>query len=233
MRAQDKKYYPTAEETFGKETETLVMEEDAQPLEVPPALPRERRCNATLQSGAAEWWCDAYLSTSNRRMCGAPRRTPTWVGTACTARPRRDKLPACGHALGRQALCQVLSLRPACAPTKRPPRAQVPIIAQVRTRKLEVLEREPLATNYSNEFLAGLMTNPELVRNVAVVGHLHHGKTLVRRRPPPRPARASSPAAPRSAAPRTRNSSLILGDRARHWPGMQARRRGAGASDRA
>ena len=31
---QDKKYYPTAEETFGKETETLVMEEDAQPLEV-------------------------------------------------------------------------------------------------------------------------------------------------------------------------------------------------------
>ena len=31
---EDKKYYPTAEETFGKETETLVMEEDAQPLEV-------------------------------------------------------------------------------------------------------------------------------------------------------------------------------------------------------
>ena len=60
------------------------------------------------------------------------------------------------------------------------PRAQVPIIAQVRTRKLEVLEREPLATHYSNKFLAGLMTNPELVRNVAVVGHLHHGKTIVR-----------------------------------------------------
>lgn len=35
---QDKKYYPTAEETFGKETETLVMEEDAQPLEVGPFL---------------------------------------------------------------------------------------------------------------------------------------------------------------------------------------------------
>lgn len=31
---EDKKYYPTAEETYGKETETLVMEEDAQPLEV-------------------------------------------------------------------------------------------------------------------------------------------------------------------------------------------------------
>lgn len=42
-----------------------------------------------------------------------------------------------------------------------------------------MLERAPLPTYYSNEFLAGLMTNPELVRNVAIVGHLHHGKTLV------------------------------------------------------
>ncbi len=31
---EDKKYYPSAEETYGAETETLVMEEDAQPLEV-------------------------------------------------------------------------------------------------------------------------------------------------------------------------------------------------------
>lgn len=31
---EDKKYYPTAEEVYGEETETLVMEEDAQPLEV-------------------------------------------------------------------------------------------------------------------------------------------------------------------------------------------------------
>lgn len=34
---EDKKYYPTADEVYGKETETLVMEEDAQPLEVPTA----------------------------------------------------------------------------------------------------------------------------------------------------------------------------------------------------
>jgi hypothetical protein len=34
MLHEDKKYYPTAEETFGKDTETLVQEEDAQPLEV-------------------------------------------------------------------------------------------------------------------------------------------------------------------------------------------------------
>ena len=31
---EDKKYYPSAEEVYGKDTETLVMEEDAQPLEV-------------------------------------------------------------------------------------------------------------------------------------------------------------------------------------------------------
>ena len=35
---EDKKYYPTAEEVYGKGTETLVMEEDAQPLEVSTAI---------------------------------------------------------------------------------------------------------------------------------------------------------------------------------------------------
>lgn len=31
---EDKKYYPSAEEMYGEGVETLVMEEDAQPLEV-------------------------------------------------------------------------------------------------------------------------------------------------------------------------------------------------------
>lgn len=31
---EDKKYYPSADEIYGRQTETLVMEEDAQPLEV-------------------------------------------------------------------------------------------------------------------------------------------------------------------------------------------------------
>eukprot|EP00878_Enallax_costatus_P008789 GHUV01009187.1.p1 GENE.GHUV01009187.1~~GHUV01009187.1.p1 ORF type:complete len:741 (+),score=244.40 GHUV01009187.1:354-2576(+) len=86
--AEDKKYYPTAEETYGAETETLVMEEDAQPLEVP-------------------------------------------------------------------------------------------IIAPVVSKRLEKLLDVPLATHYSNEFLATLSTNPELIRNVAIVGALHHGKTTL------------------------------------------------------
>ena len=56
---------------------------------------------------------------------------------------------------------------------------QVPIIAPIKHKKVEVLEREAPRTRYSNEFLTGLMGNPDLIRNVAIVGHLHHGKTLV------------------------------------------------------
>ena len=41
---EDKKYYPTADEVYGKETETLVMEEDAQPLEVRP----QQMCNSPV-----------------------------------------------------------------------------------------------------------------------------------------------------------------------------------------
>ena len=50
-----------------------------------------------------------------------------------------------------------------------------PIIEPVRKNKFEHLELPE--TNYSMEFLADLMDNGNLVRNVALVGHLHHGKT--------------------------------------------------------
>mmetsp|Transcript_20010 Transcript_20010/g.60453 ORF Transcript_20010/g.60453 Transcript_20010/m.60453 type:complete len:985 (+) Transcript_20010:276-3230(+) len=57
---------------------------------------------------------------------------------------------------------------------------EVPIIAPVRHKKVEVLEREAPETNYSNEFLAGLLnSSADVTRNIAVVGHLHHGKTTV------------------------------------------------------
>lgn len=62
-------------------------------------------------------------------------------------------------------------------------RMQVPIIAPVREKKAELLEQQPVKTHYNNAFLSGLMENPELIRNVAVVGHLHHGKTLVSLKP--------------------------------------------------
>ena len=45
--------------------------------------------------------------------------------------------------------------------------------------QVEVHEREALQTIYGTESLTMLMGNPGLARNVALVGHLHHGKTLV------------------------------------------------------
>jgi U5 small nuclear ribonucleoprotein component len=84
--AEDKKYYPTAEEVYGEDVETLVMDEDEQPLEQP-------------------------------------------------------------------------------------------IIKPVRNIKFEVGVKDS-STYISTQFLIGLMSNPSLVRNVALVGHLHSGKTL-------------------------------------------------------
>ncbi|CAH9057160.1 unnamed protein product [Cuscuta europaea] len=84
--AEDKKYYPTAEEVYGEEVETLVMDEDELPLEQP-------------------------------------------------------------------------------------------IIKPVKNLKFELGVKDS-STYVSTEFLFGLMSNPTLVRNVALVGHLHHGKTL-------------------------------------------------------
>lgn len=84
--AEDKKYYPTAEEVYGEDVETLVMDEDAQPLEQP-------------------------------------------------------------------------------------------IIKPVRNIKFEVGVKDS-STYVSTQFLVGLMSNPALVRNVALVGHLQHGKTV-------------------------------------------------------
>eukprot|EP00201_Polytomella_parva_P023615 CAMPEP_0175046266 /NCGR_PEP_ID=MMETSP0052_2-20121109/4931_1 /TAXON_ID=51329 ORGANISM="Polytomella parva, Strain SAG 63-3" /NCGR_SAMPLE_ID=MMETSP0052_2 /ASSEMBLY_ACC=CAM_ASM_000194 /LENGTH=1056 /DNA_ID=CAMNT_0016309985 /DNA_START=63 /DNA_END=3230 /DNA_ORIENTATION=+ len=56
-----------------------------------------------------------------------------------------------------------------------------PIVAPLKQKKIEsTLETaDAPPTRYSPEFLSTLMANPELIRNVAVVGHLHHGKTTV------------------------------------------------------
>lgn len=84
--AEDKKYYPTAEEVYGEDVETLVMDEDELPLEQP-------------------------------------------------------------------------------------------IIKPVRNIKFEVGVKDS-STYVSTQFLVGLMSNPALVRNVALVGNLQHGKTV-------------------------------------------------------
>ncbi|KAL8189592.1 hypothetical protein R6Q57_029158 [Mikania cordata] len=84
--AEDKKYYPTAEEVYGDEVETLVMDEDEQPLELP-------------------------------------------------------------------------------------------IIKPVKDIKFEVGVKDS-STYVSTQFLLGLSSNPTLVRNAALIGHLQHGKTV-------------------------------------------------------
>ncbi|KAF9662816.1 hypothetical protein SADUNF_Sadunf18G0093600 [Salix dunnii] len=52
-----------------------------------------------------------------------------------------------------------------------------PIIKPVRNIKFEVGVKDS-STYVSSQFLVGLMSNPTLVRNVALVGHLQHGKTV-------------------------------------------------------
>ncbi|KAJ3536984.1 hypothetical protein NM688_g6759 [Phlebia brevispora] len=85
---EDKQYYPSAEEVYGQDVETLVQEEDAQPL-------------------------------------------------------------------------------------------TEPIIAPIKVRKWTVEEKDMPETRFDKGFLLQSTAFTEFVRNVAVVGHLHHGKTAL------------------------------------------------------
>eukprot|EP01116_Phalansterium_solitarium_P021320 TRINITY_DN6583_c0_g1_i3.p1 TRINITY_DN6583_c0_g1~~TRINITY_DN6583_c0_g1_i3.p1 ORF type:complete len:855 (+),score=281.52 TRINITY_DN6583_c0_g1_i3:219-2783(+) len=52
-----------------------------------------------------------------------------------------------------------------------------PIIAPIKKKNPYVVEKQLPPTTYSKEFLTDLMNYPDLIRNVALVGHFHHGKT--------------------------------------------------------
>lgn len=52
-----------------------------------------------------------------------------------------------------------------------------PLIEPVKKVKFQIKEQELPDTTYNMEFLADLMDTPTLIRNVALIGHLHHGKT--------------------------------------------------------
>lgn len=52
-----------------------------------------------------------------------------------------------------------------------------PLIEPVKKMKFQLKEQDFPETTYEMEFLADLMDTPPLIRNVALVGHLHHGKT--------------------------------------------------------
>ena len=83
---EDKQYYPTAQQVYGRDVETMVQEEDAQPL-------------------------------------------------------------------------------------------SQPIIEPVVQKKFSVEETDLPPVYYSREFMTDLMNFPEKIRNIALAGHLHHGKT--------------------------------------------------------
>ncbi|KAJ8956271.1 hypothetical protein NQ318_015007 [Aromia moschata] len=53
----------------------------------------------------------------------------------------------------------------------------VPLVEPVKKKKFQLKEQDLPETVYSMEFLADMMDNTSLIRNVALVGHLHHGKT--------------------------------------------------------
>lgn len=52
-----------------------------------------------------------------------------------------------------------------------------PLIEPVKKVKFQLKEQDLPETTYSMEFLTDLMDTPALIRNVALIGHLHHGKT--------------------------------------------------------
>ena len=54
-----------------------------------------------------------------------------------------------------------------------------PVIAPVKSRKWAVEEKDMPETRFDKGFLLNMTAFPEFVRNVAVVGHLHHGKTAL------------------------------------------------------
>lgn len=56
-----------------------------------------------------------------------------------------------------------------------------PIINPIKVRKFTIIEKGEAVpeTTFSKQFMVDLMSHPESIRNVAVVGHLHHGKTAL------------------------------------------------------
>ena len=54
-----------------------------------------------------------------------------------------------------------------------------PMIAPVKKNDFDAQEKELPQTTFNFEFLGNLSNKPDRIRNLAICGHLHHGKTLL------------------------------------------------------
>lgn len=54
---------------------------------------------------------------------------------------------------------------------------ETPIVAPIVAKAFALTEKKLPETTFDYKFLAGLMDHPTLVRNLCLIGHLHHGKT--------------------------------------------------------
>lgn len=54
-----------------------------------------------------------------------------------------------------------------------------PIVQPQTKTKFQLYDKEVPQTVYSLDYLAGASQIPTLIRNIAIVGNLHHGKTLL------------------------------------------------------
>ena len=70
---------------------------------------------------------------------------------------------------GVEALVEEEDHQPLTQPIIEPPKEK---FHQVFTKNIPKLK-------YSAEYMAQLMQKPQLIRNVGLLGHLHHGKTLM------------------------------------------------------
>eukprot|EP01132_Coremiostelium_polycephalum_P006280 gene6280-7825_t len=52
-----------------------------------------------------------------------------------------------------------------------------PIINPQKNKQFTIVEKDYPSTNYSKQFLVDLQKYPALIRNICLIGHLHHGKT--------------------------------------------------------
>jgi U5 small nuclear ribonucleoprotein component len=56
-----------------------------------------------------------------------------------------------------------------------------PIVKSTKVRRFEVSEQDLPAMNYKPQFMLDLMQHPHMIRNIAIAGHLHHGKVTILR----------------------------------------------------